>query len=314
MPIRDNNPMRILVIGGGAVGGYFGGRLAQAGKDVTFLVRVRHAQAIQNHGLRIVSPYGDVVLQPRLVLAKDISSPYDVVLLCVKAYSLQAAIDDFAAAVGPATMILPQLNGMRHIDLLVERFGEERVLGGVCMVAAEVDAEGRIVQLNNINRLIYGERNGSLSPRITALDEVMQGAIFEARSSDHILQEMWEKWVVLSSLGATTCLLRGNIGEITAVPGGSEITRAILAEASAIAAAAGYAPNAGFQPWADKILTNPNSTLTSSMYRDMATNAPVEVEQILGDLVQRGHAAGVHTPLLEAACANLRIYDARRLK
>jgi 2-dehydropantoate 2-reductase len=306
--------MRILVIGAGAVGGYFGGRLAQGGKDVTFLVRERQAQAIQSHGLRIVSPNGDVVLQPRFVLAKDISSPYDLVLLCVKAYSLQAAIDDFSAAVGPATMILPQLNGMRHIDLLVVRFGKERVLGGVCMVAAEVDAHGRIVQLNKINRLVYGERNGELSPRIAALDQVMQGAIFEARPSDHILQEMWEKWVLLSSLGATTCLLRGNIHEITAVPGGSSITRAILAEASAIATAAGYPPNPGFQPWADKILTNPGSTQTSSMYRDMATNAPVEVEQILGDLVQRGHAASVHTPLLEAACANLRIYEARRLK
>jgi 2-dehydropantoate 2-reductase len=306
--------MRLLVIGAGAVGGYFGGRLAQAGKDVTFLVRERQAQAVQTHGLRIVSPYGDAVLQPKLILAKDISSSYDAVLLCVKAYSLEAAIDDFAAAIGPDTMIVPQLNGMRHIGLLVERFGEERVLGGACMIAAEVDAGGRIVQLNNTHRLVYGERDGKLSPRLTALDQTMQGALFEAKASDHILQEMWEKWVVLSTLGGATCLMRGNIGEITAVPGGAEVTRAILAEASAIASAAGYPPHAGFQPRADKLLTNPESTLTSSMYRDMATNAPVEVEQILGDFVQRGKTAGVHAPLLEAACANLRIYAARRLK
>lgn len=306
--------MRILVVGAGAVGGYFGGRLAQAGKDVTFLVRERQAQALAARGLRITSPYGDAVLEPRWLQTKDLIRTYDVVLLCVKAYSLAAAMEDFAQAVGPSTMIVPQLNGMLHIDLLVERFGEERVLGGVCMVAAEVDAEGHIVQLNNINRLIYGERDGSMSPRVKALDYVMQGAVFEARTSDHILQEMWEKWVVLSSLGAATCLLRGNIGEISAAPGGVAVTQAILAEATAIASAAGYPPNAAFHPWADRILTNPQSTLTSSMYRDMAANAPVEVEQILGDLLRRGRAAEVHTPLLEAACTNLRIYEQRRHK
>ena len=306
--------MRILVVGIGAVGGYFGGRLVEAGRDVTFLVRARQAEAIRANGLRILSPGGNAVLQPKLVLAGRLTSSFDVVLLCVKAYSLQTALDDFAPAVGPATAIIPQLNGMRHIDLLVERFGEERVLGGVCMVAAEVDAEGRIVQMNDINRLVYGERDGSLSPRTAAIDQMMQGATFEARTSDHILQEMWEKWVVLSSLGAATCLLRGNIGEIASVPGGVDIARAILAEGSAIATAAGFPPNAGFQPWADKILTNPRSNLTSSMYRDMARNAPVEVEQILGDLLQRGRKTGVRTPLLDAACANLRVYEARRLK
>jgi 2-dehydropantoate 2-reductase len=306
--------MRILVVGIGAVGGFFGGRLVEAGRDVTFLVRSRQAEAIQANGLRILSPGGNAVLHPKVILAGQLTRSFDVVLLCVKAYSLQGAVDDFAPAVGPHTAIIPQLNGMRHIDLLVERFGEERVLGGVCMIAAEVDAEGRIVQMNDINRLVYGDRDGSLSPRTAAIDQAMQGAKFEARSSDHILQEMWEKWVVLSSLGACTCLLRGNIGEIASVPGGVDTARAILAEGSAIAIAAGYPPSAGFQPWADRILTNPRSTLTSSMYRDMARNAPVEVEQILGDLLQRGRKAGVSTPLLDAACANLRIYEARRVK
>jgi 2-dehydropantoate 2-reductase len=303
--------MRILVIGAGAVGGYFGGRLAKAGKDVTFLVRNRQAEVIHKHGLHIVSPHGNATLQPKLILADEIAVPYDLIILCVKAYSLAVAMNDFAAAVGPNTTILPLLNGMRHLELLAGRFGEESVIGGVCFIAAEVDTEGRIVQLTDIHRLVYGERNGGNSPRMSALNEAMQGAAFEGRTSENILQDMWEKWVLLASLGASTCLLRGNIGEIEAIPGGADLARAILSECSAISAACGYVPGPNFVARTEKTLSTPRSTLTSSMYRDMSKGAPVEVDQILGDLLERGRKFAVTTPLLEAACANLRVYQAR---
>jgi 2-dehydropantoate 2-reductase len=310
-PIPHNTAMRILVIGAGAVGGYFGGRLAQAGRDVTFLVRSRQAEAIRKHGLRIVSPHGDATLQPKLLLAAEIAGSYDLIILCVKAYSLAEAMNDFAAAVGPDTTILPLLNGMRHLDLLAARFGEQRVIGGVCLIAAEVDTEGRIVQLTDIHRLVHGERKGGQSPRVSDVDEAMQSAGFEARTSANILQDMWEKWVLLASLGAATCLMRGNIGEIEAIPGGADLARAILGECRAIALACGYAPGAAFLARTEKMLTTPRSTLTSSMYRDMSKSAPVEVDQILGDLLERGRNLSVSTPLLEAASANLRIYQAR---
>jgi 2-dehydropantoate 2-reductase len=303
--------MRILVIGAGAVGGYFGGRLAKAGKDVTFLVRNRQAEVIHKHGLSIVSRHGNATLQPEIILASEIAVPYDLIILCVKAYSLAAAMNDFAAAVGPNTIILPLLNGMRHLELLAGRFGEESVIGGVCFIAAEVDTEGRIVQLTDIHRLVYGERNGGNSPRMSALNEAMQGAAFEGRTSENILQDMWEKWVLLASLGASTCLLRGNIGEIEAIPGGADLARAILSECSAISAACGYVPGPNFVARTEKTLSTPRSTLTSSMYRDMSKGAPVEVDQILGDLLERGRKFAVTTPLLEAACANLRVYQAR---
>jgi 2-dehydropantoate 2-reductase len=303
--------MRILVIGAGAVGGYFGGRLAEAGRDVTFLVRARQAEAIREHGLRIVSPHGDATLQPRLILADQITGPYDLIILCVKAYSLAGAMNDFAAAVGPNTIILPLLNGMRHLELLAGRFGEDTVIGGVCLIAAEVDNQGCIVQLTEIHRLVYGERAGGISARISALDQALQGATFEARTSENMLQDMWEKWVLLASLGAATCLMRGNIGEIEATPGGADLSRTILAECSAISAASGYAPGAAFLARTEKVLTTRGSTLTSSMYRDLTRNAPVEVEQILGDLLERGRHFAVTAPLLEAACASLRIYQAR---
>ena len=167
-------------------------------------------EQLTRDGLRIISLHGDAVLSPKLVSADKIDTPYDLVFLSVKAYALEAAMSDFAAAVGPETMIFPVLNGMRHIDLLTKRFGEHAVIGGVCLVAAEIDDQGRIVQLADFQRLVYGERNGETTPRLKTLDATMQGAGFDARLSSDIMQEMWEKWVQLASLGAITCLMRGN--------------------------------------------------------------------------------------------------------
>jgi len=306
-----NKTMRILVIGAGAVGGYFGGRLAEAGRDITFLVRSHQAETIRKHGLRILSPHGNATLQPKLISADKIAGAYDLILLCVKAYSLADAMNDFAAAVGPSTIILPLLNGMRHLELLTRRFGEDSVIGGVCLIAAEVDGEARIVQLTDIHRLVYGECQQGNSARMSALNEVMRGANFEARTSGNILQEMWEKWVMLASLGGATCLMRGNIGEIEAIPGGADLARAILGECNAIAVACGYAPGPPFLARTEKMLTTRGSSLTSSMYRDLTRNHAVEVDQILGDLLERGRKLDITSPLLEAACVSLQIYQAR---
>ena len=303
--------MRILVIGAGAVGGYFGGRLHEAGRDVSFLVHSPQAETLRAHGLRILSPFGDAMIRPRLVLAHEISGPYDLILLCVKAYSLDAAMNDFAGAVGASTMILPLLNGMQHIDLLANRFGDGKVIGGVCLIVAEMDKDNRILQLTKTQQLVYGERGGNVSARMEILNQTMQGAKFEAKMSQNIEQEMWEKWVMLSSLGAATCLMRGNIGEIEAVPGGAGVAMGILAESSAIAAACGHAPSDAFLTRAEKIMTAPGSTLTSSMYRDLLKKGRVEVEQILGDLLNRGRKLSLESPLVEAAYVNLRIYQAR---
>jgi 2-dehydropantoate 2-reductase len=303
--------MRILVVGAGAVGGYFGGRLAQAGRDVTFLVRPSRAKQLSRDGLRIVSPHGDAVLSPKLVSADKIDMPYDLVLLSIKAYALDAAMNDFAAAVGPETMIYPVLNGMRHIDLLTKRFGEHAVIGGVCLVAAEVDDQGRIVQLADFQQLVYGERNGESTPRLQTLDATMRGAGFEARLSQDIMQAMWEKWVQLASLGAITCLMRGSIGEIVAAPGGAELSIDVLNEAASVATACGHKPSEDFLSRNAAAMTASGSSSTSSMYRDLRKGAPTEADHILGDFIQRGNARGVTTPLLKAAFINLRVYQGR---
>lgn len=302
---------RILVAGAGATGGYFGARLAQAGRDVTFLVRPARAQQLRERGLRLRSPHGDVTITPQLVESGTLREPYDVVLVGLKAYALGRALDDLAPAIGPKTMIVPMLNGMRHIDLMVERFGEAPVLGGVCIIAATLDADGDVVQLMEMQSLAYGERAGGISERVRALDALMQGAGFTATASPTIVQDMWEKWVTLSALGAATCLMRGNVGQIVA-HGGAAISSSILDEAAAVAAAHGYPPREPFLTDIRGRLTAAGSSFASSMYRDLTNGLPVETDQILGDLVTRGERHGVATPLIHAAHVQLSIYQSTR--
>jgi 2-dehydropantoate 2-reductase len=303
--------MRILVVGAGSTGGYFGGRLAQAGRDVTFLVRPARAELLKANGLQIKSPHGDVTLTPQLVIAGKIAGPFDAVLLGVKAFSLEQALDDFAPAVGPETMILPMLNGMKHVDILTARFGEKAVLGCVCKVAAVIDDEGRIVQLAEFQDLVYGEMNGTPSLRTDQLDAVMQGAIFNATLSRSIEREMWEKWILLASMGGITCLLRGNVGEIVAAPGGLDFVQRFLDEVVSVVRAVGQPPSDAFLTRAVELLTARGSIQTSSMYRDLQKGGPIEADQIIGDLLARGQRACVATPLLAAAYTHLSIYQSR---
>jgi 2-dehydropantoate 2-reductase len=303
--------MRILVVGAGATGGYFGGRLTQAGRDVTFLVRPARAERLRAEGLQIVSKDGDVTLQPQLVTAGNIAGPYDVVLLAVKSFALDAALDDLAGAVGSATMIVPVLNGMRHIDLLIARFGEAPVLGGLCLIAATVDGQGRIVHMGGAHDLSYGERSGEASARVAALDAALQNAGFTARATTRVIPEMWEKWVTLATLGGITCLMRGTIGDVAAVPGGTDFASAFLDECAAVSSAAGFPMPEGFMTRTRAGMTRAGAPTASSMYRDLQSGNNVEADQILGDLLDRARGFGVAAPLVAAAYANLKVYQAR---
>jgi len=304
--------MKILVVGAGAVGGYFGARLAQAGRDVTFLVRPSRAQHLRSEGLHVVSPHGDLTLQPKTITAQEIDSPFDIILLSVKAQALDQAIEDMAPAVGPDTMIYPALNGMRHIDTLTRRFGDRPVLGGVCMVVADLDEQGRIVQMNPTQKLIYGERSGEITSRIRLFDETLRDSGFDTELSTNITYAMWQKWVMIASLGLITCLLNGPIGEINAVPYGEETALRAIEECAAVAAACGFPPSQSLLDDMRKRATAKGSSLTSSMYRDLQKGAPVEVDTILGDLLDHGRSHHLDTPLLQAGCVRLRIYQNSR--
>jgi 2-dehydropantoate 2-reductase len=303
--------MRMLVIGAGSTGGYFGGRLAQAGRDVAFLVRPARKARLEAEGLHIVSPFGDAVLKPKLVTPAEIDGPYDVVLLTVKAYSLDAAMKDFAPAVGSSTMIMPFLNGMRHMDVLAERFGAVTLIGCTCHIFASLDEKGRIVQHNRLQEVTYGELDGSTTPRIEALDAFMKGGDFGTRLSGHIRRRMWEKWIMLSTLGCANTLARGSIGDIEASPGGTDLVLRLLGEAASVARAAGIEPSEAFLDTARTTLTTKGSPLTSSMYRDLQAGNAVEADQIVGDLLARGRKAELDLPLLAAAFTNLMVYQNR---
>lgn len=301
--------MRILVVGAGATGGFFGGRLAQIGRDVSFLVRPKRAAVLRQRGLEIVSPRGNATLHSPFVTTDDLAAPYDLVMLGVKAYALDAAIADMSGVVGPDTMILPLLNGMRHVDLLVERFGEHAVLGGFCMCITTLDDAGRIVQTGNFARIGYGERNREATARVQAVHAQMQGAAFEPRLSSDILQDMWEKWVMLATNAGSNCLMRGTLGEVAGAPGGVAFARRLLAECAAVAAAAGHAPSPEFRRATEAGLGDTSSPLTSSMYRDMLRHAPVEGEHLLGDLQARAEKAGIDVPLIATARTHLAVYQ-----
>lgn len=303
--------MRLLVVGAGATGGYFGGRLAQAGRDVTFLVRPGRAAQLQKDGLQIVSPFGDVALAPKLVTAGQIAGPYDAVILTVKAYSLEAALDDLAPAVGPQTMILPVLNGMRHVELIRARFGTQALLGGLCRIPAQLDEAGRVVQMGKFHDLAYGEMDGSTTPRIVALDAALKNAGFEAKLTPDIEREMWEKWTLLAALGGICCLMRGTVGEVAAAPGGRDFAAALVDEVVTAIRAVGKAPSEAFVANTRETLTKPGSAHTSSMYRDLQKGGAVEADQIVGDLIRRAKQAGIAMPLLSLAYANLCVYQSR---
>jgi 2-dehydropantoate 2-reductase len=301
--------MRILVVGAGATGGYFGGRLAAAGRDVTFLVRPNRARQLRADGLRIVSEHGNLTLSPQLVTPGNVPAGYGLVLLSVKAYALPPALDDFAPGVGPQTLILPVLNGMAHIDLLAGRFGTDSVLGGVCIVATTLDEAGRVVQLAGMQDLTYGDRSDPDSARVRALDAVLQGAGFNARRSAEIDLEMWEKWVALAAVGAMNCLMRGAVGQVVAAPGGRPFAEDLLAECAAVAAASGYPIRAASLDGMKARMTEPGSSFASSMYRDLVQGNPIEADQIIGDLIARGRARAVPVPLLSLAFTHLAVYQ-----
>jgi 2-dehydropantoate 2-reductase len=304
--------MKILVVGAGAVGGYFGARLAQAGRDVTFLVRPSRAQQLRSEALRVLSPHGDLTLQPKTITAKELDGPsdiFDIIFLSVKALALDQAMEDMAPAVGPDTMIYPVLNGMRHIDTLIRRFGEHPVLGGVCMVSTDLDEQGRIVQFTPMQKLIYGELSGAITPRIRSFDETMRNAGFETELSTAIFPAMWNKWVMIASLGLVTCLLDGPIGEINAVPDGEQTILRALDECAAVGAACGFPLPQPVVASLRQAVTTKDSKLTSSMYRDLKKGVPTEVETILGDLLEHGNSHQADTPLLQAGCVRLRVYQ-----
>lgn len=306
--------MRILMVGAGATGGFYGGLLARAGRDVTFLLREGRARQVREQGLEIVLHTGEeITLHPPVVTAAELrrtGQAFDLVILSTKAYQLAGAMDDIAPGVGPHTMILPILNGMRQITVLGERFGAGKILGGSVRIMSFLDERNRAVQMNALDQMNYGELSGERTPRIVAVDEALRGCGYTANLMPDIVDTLWQKWMILTSLGATCILGNGHAGQVNAAPRGPELIRAVVHECVAIGTANGHPPEQEpMQAHLERMLA-PGSTISSSMYRDMLGGAPVEADHIVGDLLD--HARDVPVPLLTAAYVRLKVYEASR--
>lgn len=299
--------MRVLVLGAGATGAYFGARLIQSGSAVSFLVRPARAELLRRDGLRVASSQGDFAAPVDVLTHLPAGRPFDLVLLTCKAHDLDTALTAIAPAVGPDSRVLPLLNGLRHLDVLDLAFGASRVLGGLCHISVTLQSDGSVLHMGQPHRLTFGARVPD--PRLAELAPALLAAAAEVRQSQRIIDAMWDKFAFLATLAAMTCLMRGSIGDIVATPDGVALLRRCYAEACAVAAAAGHAIAAPARDEAVAILTTAGSPLKASMLRDLQRGATTECEHIIGDLIVRGSAHGIDMPLLCAAATHLRVYE-----
>lgn len=303
--------IRILVLGAGAVGGYFGGRLTEAGAHVIFLVRPARATALRERGLVIESPMGDLRRPVQVATEETLAGSFDTVLLTAKAYDLAQAIAAIRPAVGPGTAILPVLNGLGHLDRLDAEFGAERVLGGVAYIGATLTTDGVIRHLNRIHGIAFGERAGGVSERVEAIARAFAATRLDALASDNIVLDMWEKFVMIASLAGMNCLMRGSVGEIMATEDGESLMLELLAECQAVAAASGHATRPRHREQCRVMLTEQGSDNSASMRRDLEAGQRTEGEAVLGDMLRRARALGVATPMLRIAVCHLQVNENR---
>ncbi|WP_026224420.1 ketopantoate reductase family protein [Methyloversatilis thermotolerans] len=303
--------MRILILGAGGIGGYFGARLQHAGADVHFLVRPPRAEILRARGLRVHSPLGDLRLQPDVITRVD--APADVVLLSCKAYDINPALDSIEPAMGPHSAVVPLLNGVAHLDALDRRFGRQRVAGGVAHLALTLDGDGDIRHLNSTEKLIIGARADSHRTMVESLGERLAAISPDYLVSADIEQDMWDKLVFISVLAGATCLMRAPVGVILATHAGGRLIDDMLAESAAVASACGHAPAPARMEGYRATLTESGSTLTASMLRDLLRHAQTEAEHILGDLCRRAEEHALQVPMLDLALSHLQAYETRRV-
>lgn len=305
--------MRILVLGAGGTGGYFGGRLAETQADVTFLVRPQRAARLRQGGLIIKSPEGDAQIPAKIITADQVEHPYDLILFSCKAYDLDSAIAAIKPAVGPDTLILPFLNGLLHLDRLDDAFGKEKVLGGTCRISASMGKDGEIQHLHPfLHILTFGPRLPGQQAACRKIATLFDKAKFVSKLDDDIMQDMWDKFIFLTTLAAMTCLMRGSVGDIIATRDGQEILRETDQECRAIAVHSGYPPRASAAVFIDKVLQSPGSSLVASMLRDLEAGSAIEADHIVGDMLRRGEAFDLSSPVLRVAYCHLQVYEGQR--
>jgi 2-dehydropantoate 2-reductase len=303
--------MRVLVLGAGGVGGYFGGRLQEAGADVSFLVRPRRKAQLEDTGLCIKSVFGDYSGPAKALLAGEVEGQWDLILLTCKAYDLDSAIDSIRPAVGTGTAVLPLLNGLAHLDRLNSEFGSEHVLGGVAKIVVAMGADGTIQHMNDWRFITFGEQDGSMSERVLALQAAFPAESVVAKAVPDILQQMWEKIVHLSAAAGACCLMRASIGEIASA-GGSRVPLELLELNAEIAACEGHRPADTFLADYRKLFADASSPYVPSMLRDIERGNPTEGQHIVGFMLEKARKHGLDASLYDLIDLHLKTYEVRR--
>ena len=308
--------MRILMLGAGAVGGYFGARIHQAGGDITFLVRPARAQCLAGNGLQIFSSLGDVHIAPKILTPSPNSTAekFDTVILSCKAYDLDAAIETIMPVLDAEGVVVPLLNGLAHLDLLDTHFGRERVLGGFAHLGVTLAASGEIRHLNDLQRLVIGCRTPWVSPLVHSLSEILASSGIDFSLSENIESEMWDKFIFLATIAGATCTMRCPLGDLLKTRSGKEFILGLLDECITVANKSGHMPNPEHLDDYRIILTMPDSKNTASMLRDVEQRRKTEADHILGDMIHRAELQSVNTPLLKIAYSHLQSYEIRRAR
>jgi len=304
--------LRVLVLGAGAVGGFFGGRLMEAGAKVTFLVREKRKAQLAEQGLRIESPFGNSSQQVDAKLQRELEGNYDIVLLTCKAYDLDAAIGSIRPVMSGSAAVLPLLNGLAHVERLNKAFGRDNVVPGTVRIQVTLAPPGVVRQLNDWQSISLGEQNGEVTARVTALKSLLAAKGIAATISPDIMRDLWWKLVHLSTVAGMTCLMRANLGEIARTPEGSALLTGFLKTNAAIAEHAGYAPDEAFLKTYVELFRQRDSKYEASMLRDLEKGGLIEADHILGFMLRKCREAGLPDSLHLAAYTHAKAYEMRR--
>ena len=305
--------MRTLVLGAGATGGYLGATLLAASRDVTFLVRPRTAARLRDEGLRVRDAGGTTdTHRVSALTAEELRTAHDLVVVAVRGADLDRALADLGPAVGPATQILPLLNGVAHLDVLVGAFGRDAVLGATVRLAATLLPDGTLLELAPGIALELGRPGPGPDPAGSdrMLEEVHEelavGGVSVTVTAD-IEQALWSKWTFIAASAVLTSLAGGVVGEVASARGGIELARTVVAETAAIAGAEGRPGDGGRELL--RTLTDPTSRFAPSLTRELWAGRPVEIE-VLDDLAARARRHQLASPLLDASLVRLRLAGA----
>ena len=305
--------MKILILGAGAIGGYYGARLIQAGADVTFLVRPQRAALLATHGLVVHSELGHFHAPVHTVTQDAVKPDYDVIIVTCKGYDLDQAIEAITPAVGQATAILPFLNGLGAYDRLDQRFGQDRVLGGIAYIATILAENGAIRHMGTNDVVITGARTALLQERALALHALLAASPGARTFSNNITQALWDKWVMIAAGALMTCLMRGTVADIMAAPGGRSLMQRAIAECRSVAAAEEFDLAPETIQRMEKLLLDEQSSWAASMMRDITQDiARLESDDILGNMAERAEKHDLDVPLLRAAYCQLQVYQAQK--